>query len=73
MNEKRPAKKGMVKRILKTLLEFYPVMMPLTIVCILFNAVVSSIPSIFMQRIISAVETSWQDGNWDSEIGRAHV
>lgn len=69
MSSKRPVKKGMVKRILKTLLEFYPVMMPFTIACILFNAVVSSMPSIFMQKIISAVETSWQDGNWNAVKG----
>ena len=66
MSKKRPVKKGIIKRLLKTLLEFYPVMMPFTIACILFNAVVSSIPSIFMQRIISAVETSWKDGNWEA-------
>ena len=40
---------------LKTLLEFYPVMLPVVIVCIIFNAV-SSIPSIFMQKIIAIVE-----------------
>ena len=66
MNNKRPVKKGIIKRLLKTLLEFYPVMLPFTAGCILFNAIVSSIPSIFMQRIISAVETSWQDGSWEA-------
>ena len=66
MSKKRPVKKGIVKRLMKTLLEFYPVMLPFTAACILFNAIVSSIPSIFMQRIISAVETSWQDGNWEA-------
>ena len=55
-NNKRPTvKKGTVKRVLKTLFEFYPVLMPLTLVCIVFNAIVSAMPSIFMQRVISAV------------------
>ncbi len=72
-NEKRPqVKKGIIKRIIKTLFEFYPVMMPFTIACILFNAVVSSIPSIFMQKVISAVETSWQDGDW-SVVGKSII
>ncbi len=64
-NNKRPTvKKGTVKRVLKTLFEFYPVLMPLTLVCIVFNAIVSAMPSIFMQRVISAVENSWQSGDW---------
>ncbi len=64
-NNKRPTvKKGMAKRVIKTLFEFYPVLMPLTLVCIVFNAIVSAMPSIFMQRVISAVETSWQSGDW---------
>ena len=64
-NNKRPTvKKGTAKRVIKTLFEFYPVLMPLTLVCIIFNAIVSSMPAIFMQRVISAVETSWQSGDW---------
>lgn len=64
-NNKRPTvKKGTVKRVIKTLFEFYPVMMPLTFLCIIFNAIVSSMPSIFMQKVISAVETSWENGDW---------
>ncbi len=56
--------KNTIKRVLKTLFEFYPVMMPLTLVCIIFNAIVSSMPSIFMQKVIAAVEASWQSGDW---------
>ena len=36
----------------------------MVIVCILLNAVVSSMPSIFMQNVIAAVEQSWQTGDW---------
>ncbi|MBQ5319519.1 MAG: ABC transporter ATP-binding protein [Oscillospiraceae bacterium] len=65
-NKKRPTvKKGTAKRVIKTLFEFYPVLMPLTLVCIIFNAIVSSMPAIFMQKVISAVETSWQSGDWE--------
>ena len=60
-------KKGIgtiVVRLLKTMREFYPVMVPVTVVCIIFNAIVSSFPSVFMQNIIAIVEDSWQSGDW---------
>lgn len=62
-NKKR---KNAIGRLLKTMLTFYPVMMPITIACIIFNAVVSSFPSVFMQNIISVVENNWQSGNWSA-------
>lgn len=65
--EKRPAvKKGVVKRILKTVFQFYPVRTPIVIVCIIISAAVSSIPSVFMQRIIGVIEESWKSGDWSS-------
>lgn len=60
-------KKGIgtiVVRLLKIMREFYPVMVPATVVCIIFNAIVSSFPSVFMQNIIAIVEDSWQSGDW---------
>lgn len=58
-------KKGTIARLLKTMFGFYPVLLPITLVCIVFNAIVSSTPSVFMQNIISIVETSWQSGDWN--------
>ena len=49
---------------------FYPVMLPVAVVCIVFSAVVSSIPAVFMQNVIAAVETSWQSGDWSAVGGR---
>ena len=45
---------------------FYPVLLPAAVLCIVFNAVVSSIPSVFMQNIIAVVEGSWQSGDWSA-------
>ena len=59
------AKKGTMKRLIKTLFEFYPKALPLIILGIIFSAVVSSIPSVFMQNIIAIVEKSWQSGDWN--------
>lgn len=57
-------KKSIILRLFKTILEFYPLMFPLVIVCIVLNAVISSVPAIFMQNVIALVEQSWQSGDW---------
>lgn len=63
-------KKGTAGRLIKTLFEFYPVKMPVVIVCIIFSAAVSSIPAIFMQNVIAIVEESWRSGDWESVARR---
>lgn len=63
------AKKGTMKRLIRTLFEFYPKALPLIILGIIFSAVVSSIPSVFMQNIIAIVEQSWQSGDWNGVSG----
>ncbi|HIV35790.1 MAG TPA: ABC transporter ATP-binding protein/permease [Candidatus Negativibacillus faecipullorum] len=60
------APKGVLWRLLKTLFEFYPVLLPITLVCILINAIVSSVPSVFMQNIIALVDSSYKSGDWSS-------
>ena len=59
-------RKGIVGRLLKTIREFYPVIMPVTVVCIVFSAVVSAVPTIFMQKIIAVIEDNWESGGWDT-------
>ena len=66
-------KSGIVRRLLKTMRGFYPVMLPFTICCIVINAVVSSLPAVFMQNIIAVVESSWQSGDWAAVKGRVFV
>ena len=58
---RRPrAKKGTLGRTLKMLFSFYPVLVPVTIVCIIISAATSAVPAIFLQRVISVIE------NWES-------
>ena len=64
------APKGVLWRLLKTLFEFYPVLLPVTLVCILINAIVSSVPSVFMQNIIALVDSSYKSGDWSSVSGQ---
>ncbi|MBO5295129.1 MAG: ABC transporter ATP-binding protein [Clostridia bacterium] len=53
-------KTGVLKRLLKMLVQFYPVLIPLTVVCILFTAIASAIPAVFLQRVTELIET-WQE------------
>lgn len=59
-------KKGTIGRLLKIMFGFYPVMLPFTVACIVFSAIVSSVPAIFMQNIIALIEESWQGGDWNA-------
>ncbi len=49
------APKGTFKRIMKSLFGFYPRMMTFTLILIVFNAVISALPTIFMQHIFSII------------------
>ena len=69
-NRPPKAKKGTLRRLLRELFHFYPVGMPLVLICIIFSAIVSSIPSIFMQNVIAVIEESWRSGNWSAVSGR---
>jgi ATP-binding cassette subfamily B multidrug efflux pump len=63
-------KKSIVLRLFKTIHEFYPVMLPIVIACIIFNAVVGSVPAIFMQNVIALVEQNWKNGDWSAVGGK---
>ncbi len=53
------------KRILKMLFKFYPVMMPITVACILFSALTSAMPAVFQQKIFADIEIFIQTGDWE--------
>ena len=63
------SKKDTLVRIFKTLFSFFPVMMPLVVVCILFSAVVSSMPAVFMQNVMAHIEKNWAAGDWAAAGG----
>ena len=56
--------KNPLSRVIRKLFGFYPVLAPLTMACILFSSIVSSIPSLFIQNILAVVEKWYRDGNW---------
>lgn len=55
-----------IKRTVKKYFGYYPVLAPLTIVCILFSAVVSAVPSLFIQNVLSIIEKWYRSGDWVS-------
>ena len=65
MNNKASSKKPLFRAV-KKLFKYYPVMAPLSFACILFTAIVSAIPSLFTQNILSVIEKWFKTGDWAS-------
>ena len=63
-------KKNTVIRLIKLLYSFYPKLVPFTLVCILINAIVSAIPSLFQQKVIALIEENWKTGDWSAVSGQ---
>ena len=65
---KRKIDKGTLGRVVKLLFKSYPVLVPITIFCIIFSAVVSSIPSLFIKSVLEVVDKYTEAGNfnWDA-------
>ena len=51
-------------RLLKMLWKYYPVLLPVIGVCIIFSSIVSSIPATFTEKIITSIEKYYESGNW---------
>ena len=63
---KRKINFGILARVIKTLFKSYPVLLPITIVCILFSAATASIPALFIQQVITVIEKYVTTGDWAS-------
>ena len=50
-------------RVIKLLFRFYPRLMPIVIVCMVFSAVVAACPALFTQQIIDAVADALKNGD----------
>lgn len=67
MKNKTQGQMNTVKRLLKYMFRFYPVMLPVIIVFILMNAVISALPSVFQQNVVAVLENSWTNGlTWEA-------
>lgn len=66
MNKKKAVSPGSLGRVIKKFFGYYPVMAPVTMGCILFSSVVSSIPSLFVQNVLSVIEKWYKSGDWEA-------
>ena len=64
----KPRQKGLLPRIIKDLFKAYPVLVPVTIVCILFSAVTATLPAIFLQEVISVIEKWQPTKDWSAAV-----
>lgn len=56
--------KGSMGRVLRLLLSYYPVLVPLAILCILFSAAVAAVPDVFIQKVIAVIEKLYVARDW---------
>ncbi len=60
---------GVLKRSIKMLYVYYPKLLPIVVVCILFAAITAAIPAIFQQQVIEAIEESLKKG-WSWSVAK---
>ncbi len=56
--------KGCFKRVLRLLVSYYPVLVPLAAFCILFSAAVAAVPDVFIQKVIAVIEKWYVTKDW---------
>ena len=69
---KRKLNGGVLKRLLGMLFRYYPVMLPLAILCIVFTAIASAIPAVFLQQVIETIGVA-QESGWSWEFARTQI
>ena len=58
----RKLDKGTLGRLLKMLFSYYPVLLPISIACIIFSAAASAIPAIFLEQVTTAIDGCLKNG-----------
>ncbi|MCR4692892.1 MAG: ABC transporter ATP-binding protein/permease [Firmicutes bacterium] len=64
MNKK--ANPRTIGRVIKTLFSFYPVLLPVTLLCILLSSAAAAVPDVFIQKVIAVIEKWGASGNWEA-------
>ena len=59
---KRRFNGAVLKRLLKMLFGYYPVLLPVSIVCIVFSAITAAIPAIFLKEVTNAITAAVDNG-----------
>ena len=62
-----PINPKVLGRLMKMLFEFYPVMVPVTIVCIIFSSISAAIPDMYIQQVIAIITNAVDNRiSWDT-------
>lgn len=59
-----PMNMDVLKRLIKMLFGFYPVLVPITIGCIVIAAITASLPAIFQQQVLADIGDWYLTGDW---------
>lgn len=74
MAKKAPAKrvkKGTVPKLIKTMFGFFPMLLPVTLILIIINAIIGAIPAIFQQRVLQVIEDALKNHwTWSQAAGK---
>ena len=73
MGKKPRINMGVLARVVKLLIKSYPVLIPITAVCIALSALVSSIPSIFTQKVLEVVTKYLDAGSFDWKTASGEI
>ncbi len=57
---------GSLKRVVKMYFEQFPVLTWIIALCIIYNSIAASIPSIFLQKVIDVINRTIESGDWAS-------
>ncbi|NLJ96005.1 MAG: ABC transporter ATP-binding protein [Clostridiales bacterium] len=73
IKQKRKLDGKVLGRLIRMLFKFYPVMVPVTMVCIVLSAIVTALPAIFQQKVLAVVTGYLEAGNFDWTIAKTEV
>ncbi len=63
-------KRGIVKRVIKSLFHYYPAMLTIALICIVINAAISSVPALFMEQLYTTLDLAIRNGDgWAETAG----
>ena len=65
---KRKLDKGTLGRVIKYFFKAYPVLAPIMILCIIFQAVTATLPAIFLQKVIQCIDKWQPTSNWSEAL-----
>ena len=69
MGPRPKVKKETLPRVLKLLYGFYPKLIPVVVFCIIFAAIVNSIPAMFTKNVLDVIETSLENhSTWEEAL-----